>query len=84
MYSELIEIYSEEYVQKKIDKYGDLEDKITISQEYRVANRETKRAMLRDVEKSLWKWERIMMAHKRAKNKRLRRGPTISSIGYRP
>lgn len=87
----LTDVYSYEFAKSKLFKYLQKQDEIMESQEYKIANRTQRRALLSEVEAVIGKWEKIIDDHIKldptlsvSKTKKVRTGPTISTIGYRP
>lgn len=86
----LTDVYSYKYAKDKLDSFLEEQEKIMKSQEYRIANRTQKRALLSEVEAVIGKWEKIVEEHIRLDSslsatpkKKVRRGPTVRTLGYR-
>ena len=84
-------IYSVEDAKKYHKEALDARSATLKSQEYKIANRTQRRAMLSEVNADLEKWENELKAIYAANpelnpnktTQRTRRGPTVSTVGYR-
>ena len=84
-------IYSVEDAQKYLDEALKARSETLKSQEYKIANRSQRRALLAEINADLKKWEDELKSiysanpelNPNKQNQKTRRGPTISTVGYR-
>jgi len=86
-----LSIYSVEDAQKYLDEALKARSETLKSQEYKIANRSQRRALLAEINADLKKWEDELKSiysanpelNPNKQNQKTRRGPTISTVGYR-
>jgi len=86
-----LSIYSVEDVQKYLAEALTARSETLKSQEYKIANRSQRRALLAEINADLKKWEDELKSiyaanpelNPNKQNQKTRRGPTVSTMGYR-